>query len=316
MASRNGNPNRKSSKKRTQPKLQRAIVRASARSLDASALAYARLLSDPCNSALVHPCYSGSEGGYLIRAESFFTIGAGPAETSGYLSFVPGLAGNDVAMLSAVAASSGAGVAAGNYGTLAPGYNFLRDTASTSRCVAACLKVSYPGSESSRSGRVHFGQTSGGSVIQGTIYSADQVAQLLPHYSRTPAQEIELVWKPNDADQLFRNPPALTTEESKSGRAALTVAWAGLPAAVGLTFRLTAVYEWQPAAADGLSVPNLSRSPSENTLDNVVNYLTRQGFTFIRGMATHSANALISNIANQFGMMPAGISTRARITMG
>ncbi|APG76273.1 hypothetical protein 3 [Changjiang tombus-like virus 7] len=310
MTARNPGGNNRGPRKRAGPKPKRANARIGARALDASAAAYARLLADPCGAPLVHPTYSGSEGGYLIRAESFVTPGVGATENAGYFSWVPGLIGNAAGIQVGAAAGAGTSVAANNFGQNAPGFNFLRDTASGARCVAACLKVSYPGTEAGRAGRVHFGQTSGGSIIQGVGYTADNVAVLLPHYTRTPAQEFELVWKPNDADQLFRDPSALTSEESKSARAALTVAWAGLPVATGLTFRLTAVYEWQPASADGLSVPNMSRSPSENTLDNVINFLTRQGFTFVRGMAMAGTSGLISGISNHFGIMSAGVNTR------
>lgn len=297
---------KKPSKKGSAP---RAKTRVPRQLLDRAGAEYARLLADPCNAALVHPTYSGSEGGYLIRTESFSTVGNATGHTAGYLQWCPGLVGSDVCVLSNGAVTAGTSVAANNSGSISPGYTFLRANASVARCVAACIRISYPGTESGRSGRVHYGQGSGGALISGTSYTADGVAQAMPHYSRTPAQEIELVWKPNDADQLFREPGALTTEEAKSRHAALTVAWAGLPADVGLTFRFTAVYEWQPEVAIGMSVPNLSKSSSSNTLDHVVNYLVSRGFSFVRHAGLAVGQGMVGAIANTFGIMPArGVS--------
>jgi hypothetical protein len=43
--------------------------------LDKMALDYARLLLDPCNAPLSFPVYGGADGSYLVRCESFVSIG-------------------------------------------------------------------------------------------------------------------------------------------------------------------------------------------------------------------------------------------------
>lgn len=287
--------------------------------LDSSALAYAKLIADPCNAPLAHPTYSGSEGGYLVRCESFGSLNTGATSTSGAVSWAPGAMGTSSVELCAFEAA-GSDVTAGMVPLSAfrsPGRLFLRGNASVYRCVAACMRVSFAGSEAARSGRVHFGQASGAFAKNGTSYTADALAAGLTHYSRTPADEIEIMWKPNDADQLVRDPNLDTAPQDFERRAAIVVAWAGLPAGVGLTIRMTAVYEWQPLSGEGLSNPNLSKSPSRNSLDEVINYLIARGFRFVKSAAMHLASpagaAMLQNVTAAFGNMAAVPHSR-RIT--
>lgn len=287
------------------------------RTLDSGALSYARLIADPCGAPLAHPVYSGTEGGYLVRAEAILNVGAVAGHKNGRFLFTPGAIGSAEAILAFSGPDDTSAGASVSFGADAPGYGFIRGQASTARPVAACLKVSFIGSELNRSGRVHFGQVSS-AVDAGSTYSIGEFHALSPHYSRTPAQEIELVWKPNDADQLFSDPISTMTFEERARKAALLVSWAGLPDGVGLTFRLTTIYEWQPRVNRGLSNPNLSKSPSANTLDDVINFLIANGFQFVRSAAMNSAmsgsitQGIINTVSNYFGGMPA--QTRSRTT--
>ncbi|APG76263.1 hypothetical protein 2 [Changjiang tombus-like virus 6] len=289
--------------------------------LDAQGLAYARLLADPCNAPLVHPVYSGTEGGYLIRADSFLTVGANALEQAGVFQWVPG--GIDALqdnILLGAAANATTAINPGVSGAASPAWDFLTNTASQVRCVAACLRIMYPGSESSRSGRIAFGQASGALLKSGVTVTANNLANTMAHYCRTPADEIEVVWKPNDADQLFRNPALNGALQDLDRRAALVCSFAGLPAATGVVFRMTAVYEWQPRVNEGIAVPNLSKSMSSNTLDDVVNYLIQRGYGFINGAAASAGHGLsaglISGISGVFGVMPSVTTSRSRRVMG
>lgn len=285
--------------------------------LDAAGLAYAKLLADPCNAPLVHPTYAGTEGGYLLRADTFFTIAGGAGATSGFLMFSPGLlTDTNVGVLYADGPNPSAlqTVVAPTAISL-PGAPFLNANASAARCVAACMKISFPGAESVRSGRIHYGQVSSGLITLGGNFAPDAVAQALPFYERTPADIIELVWKPNDADQLFSKPnTSVATDSAKNNKSAsLLVAVAGLPAATGLTFHFTAVYEWQPAYATNLSVPNLSKSPSQNTLDEVINYLLSRGYGFVKSYAMSAGRGAMQGIMSEvYGLM--GSNSRRRAT--
>lgn len=301
----------KQNNKKKPVKKQNKVQQRGLTGLDSMGAAYARLLADPCNAPLVHPTYSGVEGGYLMRADSFLTMGDNAGATSGYLQWTPsvlepGLSG----ILSAATTGGAVGAIPASVGDKTPAWTYLLANCSEVRTVAACLRVTYPGAESGRAGRIHYGQTSGGMVQSTTSYSADGVATLLPHFERTPATSVELIWKPNDADQMFSYPNV--ADNGKNNKcASLSVAWAGLPAAVGLTFHMTVVYEWQPKPAMGISNPNMSRSSSANTLDHVVNYLQNQGFSFVRSLAMAAGSSMATGaMAATYGLMGANPSRR------
>lgn len=275
--------------------------------LDANGRAYAALLSDPCNAPLVHPTYSGTEGGYLLRADQFYSTGFGATDTAGLQVFTPGLVDSGGSGVIGFGASSGSTAVAPNFlgASLLPAYTFLVNSASAVRCVAACMKVTFPGAESARAGRIHYGQTSSGIVTTAAI-AADNVAQALPNFSRVPADTIELIWKPNDADQLFMRPgSSMLDDNAKNNKSAsLVFSWAGIPVSTGMTIHLTAVYEWQPKASQGISVPNLSKSPSQNTLDEVVNFLIAKGETFVRSTAHMAGRAAMAGVLSAaYGLM-------------
>lgn len=282
--------------------------------LDPQSLAYARLLADPCSAPLTHPTYAGGEGGYLIRTDAWQTFGFSAGSTSGYFHWTPGYMGTDShELFVAEAAAPNTPIVPTPFAGV-PGKGFIPAQASQFRCVAACVRVTYPGAEADRSGRVHLGLTNGGLIISGGAVSPDQIATALGNYSRTPAAEIELRWKPSDADQLFVTPTTTTKPEDRQRRTACTVAWAGLPAATGLVFHMTAVYEWQPVAGTGLAVPSTSRSTTRNTLDQVINFIERAGQGYISGMHATVNDRLGQYLSGAFGLMGstiAGRNTRA-----
>lgn len=282
------------------------------RSLDPAGMAYARLLSDPCNAPLVHPTYTGSEGGYLLRSDSFVTIGNGATDTSGVFLFTPSILNNGglgVSHCVSVGGSAG-GTITSSGAVNSPGYSFLTGNADNVRCIAACLKITYPGSESGRSGRVHYGHLASAVAAAGGVVTPDSIAQLLPAYERTPASAVEVTWKPNTADQIFAQPSIGTDGFGNTRSATLACAWAGLPAAVGLTFHLTAVYEWQPKLNRGLSVPDLSKSDSNNDIDQVVNYLINRGYKFMHSAAMGLTANAVTGLATQFGLIGSGRTLR------
>lgn len=286
--------------------------------LDAQAAAYARLLADPCNAPIVHPIYPGGDAGYLFRAESFGTFGQGAGITSGVVHWTPGYVNaSDTQLLTMAAATSGTGVtlAVAAPNTLTPGKAFLTANARGCRCVAACLKVTYSGAESNRSGRVHYGLTTAGLADLGQGVTADEVAQTLQHFTRTPAESFEIIWKPSVGDTEFNDPSEAASAVIRDRKSAITVAFAGLPANVGLTFHFTAVYEWTPAAGQGIGHNALGKARSRNSLDDVIDVLVQGGFTFVRhagGMAgAVLGNAITSGISRTFGIIPARQMTRS-----
>lgn len=279
------------------------------RPLDAVATAYANLLADPCGSPVVHPVYPGGDAGFLFRAETFVTIGGGAGETAGILHWTPGYVNATNTEYLSSASTTSAGAPAIAAATSTPGKTFLANNTRGARCVAACAKVTFAGAESSRSGRVHYGLTSAGMIDAGATVSVDQVSQVLQHYSRTPADTFEVVWKPNIGDTEFNDPTEAAGALIRDRKSAITIAFAGLPAATGLTFHLVAIYEWTPSTGIGIGSNALGKAISQNTLDDVLDYLVSRGFKFVRQAGMAAAGGAMSGILNAvsqtFGNMPA-----------
>lgn len=285
-----------------------------AKGLDQLGASYARLLVDPCGAPLVHPVYPGGDAGFLFRADSVLTLGAGTGETSGVFHWTPGYVNtNNTELVAAAGTSSAAALTAGT-NTNAPGKSFLTAQAFGARCVAACVKVSFPGAESSRSGRVHYGHTTAGTIDNGDSITVDGVAPLLQHYTRTPPEILEVYWRPGIADTEFNDPNAAASAALRDRKSAMTVAWAGLPAAIGMTFHLTAIYEWTPKPTTGVSTNTSGKNPSANTMDEVIDYIQRMGFNWVRNAAGAAGHGMVggavSAISNYFGLMPAAPMNR------
>lgn len=200
-----------------------------------------------------------------------------------------------------------------NGSTYAPGRVFLNANAKGARCIAACLKITYPGSESTRSGRVHYGLTSAGLIDLNGSAAPDLIAQSLQHYGRTPADTIEVFWKPNVGDTEFNDPSEAASAVIRDRKSAITVAWAGLPAGVGLTFHMTAVYEWTPGTGYGVGHNAMGKARSVNSLDDVLDTLIGGGFNFVRNFGetftpyagrAAGAAAAMAFTSRAFGLMP------------
>lgn len=277
------------------------------RGLDVYASRYARLLMDPCNGPLEHPVYAGSEAGFLFRAQSVFTVGTGATDTAGYLHWTPGYVNsNNSEILTAAGAAANTTLVAGASGTAGPGKAFLNGNAFGVRCVAACLRIVYPGTEANRSGRIHFGHTQASLVDTGDSVTPDALAVACQSYTRTPPEAMEILWRPGNADQEFNDPSAASSATLRDRKQALTVSWAGLPVAVGLTFYFTAVFEWTPRPGVGVSSNPTGKNPSSNTLDEVIDSIQATGFKWVTGAAQSMGYGLgVGLMTRTFGLMPA-----------
>lgn len=288
---RNKRPVKKAAKKRA-PRIVRNV------GLDAAGLAYAKLLADPCHAPLVHPVFGGANGGLLMRSRSVLAVNTTAGATAGYLHWTPGAIGTtDSELLVAEYANSGtSGTAAGIAN--APGKAFLVANSTSYRPVAACMQVYYLGSETSRAGFVMLDNTLGGFIDLGGAYSTDLLSRGLSQLSRTPGNVLELIWKPTMGDETWLDPQSATSAADKDRRGALTLSWGGLPAAVGLTVVLTAIYEWEPSPVAGLASSTESRSTSRNDVREVMDWLQARGVSFIRGIGENlMTGALAGGVA-------------------
>lgn len=294
------------------------------RSLDAYARQYARLLTDPCGAPLVHPVYPGGESGFLIRVDSVASYGGAVTESCGLIHWTPSYVNVTQTELVGAASSGPASSLVLNVNSTAPGRAFLVANASAARCVAACMKVSYPGAESTRSGRIHYGHLQAGTIDVGdTNVSVDSIAPLLQHYSRTPADVVEIIWRPGNADMEFNDPNAASSPTLRDRKTSLTFAWAGIPVSTGFTVHYTAVYEWMPKNGQGVSTNTNGKNSSGNTIDQVCDAIQATGFNWVRNAASNVGSGLgtgftagvIGTVSRYFGAMPAMSRNMPRIRM-
>lgn len=311
----------KAKKVKPQPKpvVRRVRKRAMGHRLDPVASSYAHLLNDPCNAPLCHPVYAGGEGGYLARYEKDYIVNQyGIANTAGAICFTPALLcnhpvntvvfANSTAHSAVYLASSSSSPAttpvvdntacewySDNGGQ--PGYDQLITMAGGVRCVAACMQITFPGTELNRSGIVSLAQLpdaaavlrSGSDAGPAATFTVGELRSVSPMVSRTPETTLEVKWKPSFSDQRFKT-PNVTSHTDIAQHSCLTATWSGIPASTGMRIRVVAVYEWVPKASNGLMNSNESRARTPCTLDQVLNYLDQAG-NWVYGSMKYTAAA-------------------------
>lgn len=258
------------------------IPRSLSTGLDEQALCWARLLADPCQAPLCHPCYNGADGGILTRFENSYDIGTGATDTAGLFNYVPGAiassSGNANGIFTYVAPSSaGSPVVASVVNTVQPGFGFLNTNASSVRCVAACLQVFYLGAEANRSGIINYGNTTGNTFSVGDVVNVNNASNIFPKFERTPLNLIEIKWRPNNYDQTWQDTTQATNANETGKRAGIGFSFSGLQAAAGYRVRMVAVYEYVPANNVGITLANTSRNTSKHSLERVIDYLDAGG---------------------------------------
>lgn len=283
--------------------------------LDAGARAYAALLADPCNAPLAHPTYAGSEGAYVVRFETLNNYGiAVPTTTSGVLHWVPGAINpssgyNQTCLYSESTSPGVATTMAAEATAFTPGATFLTTNASAYRCVAACMTVTWAGSELNRQGFVAVGNTQGSTITVGSSVAPGTVFALCSHSERMPERSLEIKWRPGSFDQTFSSisTPPTASEISRAG--ALSLFYDGTNAAGGgFIVKRTAVYEYIPSLALGVAAVPTSRNTSNNTLDQVINFLDSAGDWMT------SAYRVGSRISNMAAYAAPGVRAVARAT--
>jgi len=273
----------------TMAALQRQVSRLSVRpkqrsaprkgGLDAAAVRYYRMLSDPCFAPVAHPVYAGGDGGLLARFESEFTLANGPADTCSIVGFVPGFLASAVFQNAVTLPSDMTSSLMIANGTLSPGYAFLQSAASAVRCVSACMQIAWPGSELNRQGQVTMGQCSGALLSQAiTVPTSVSAIRPLCHLrTRMPADMCEVKWRPTIGDAEWKDPSSLGTTTDANHKGGLIATVSNLPAGTGVRVRFIATYEWQPKVNQGMASAFDATDHSSNTLDDVINALDRNG---------------------------------------
>jgi len=283
------------------PQKQKVKVPRSIRTgLDAQGLAWAHLLNDPCGAALVHPCYAGADGGILMRFENQFEIGTGATDTAGLFAYTPnGIGTNGAAIISGVAANAATNLTLA-FGAAAaqPGYSFLQTNSSNVKAVASCIQIVYLGTELNRSGVINYGNITGGTFFTGDTPNTSNASNVFEHFCRIPNGTIEIKWRPTAYDQSGTDVGQATVASNQIRNGAMGFSFSGLVASAGLRVRMVTVYEYTPNNQVGIAQASRSRSTSQSTLDNVINYLDSTGDWMVRlGDAMGGAMRGVARIA-------------------
>jgi hypothetical protein len=273
--------------------------------LDEQARCWARLLNDPCNAPLCHPVYSGSNGGILLRCCNYSSLTASSSQTALNFTWAPGLGG----AIAVFAATDVTAVALPSLGTgFIPGTNYLVNNAGSFRAVAACLKVTWGGTELNRQGYLRFGNVNFSDVgIPGTTTTTvANISTLLEASCRVPEDGLEVKWRPTDFDQQTCNPNNSDSSQDYGRRGSICLNASALPPSSTLILETTAVYEYQPVTSLGVTAATASTTRSHNTLDHVIEALDNTGTWMykIGHVASQVANIAVG--AYSAYMNPAG----------
>lgn len=213
--------------------------------LDGAAVDHVKLMADPCLGKLVYPAFPTAQNGAIMRFRTVIPLGAQAGETSGVFHWTPGQ-NEYYANGAATSATTLTPSAFSVFPLLQTGGTNV--TGTTFRCIAACVKVLFNGSENNRGGIIYAGNTQSASygAHAGGTTQMGVVAQMLPFTTRIPSSSMEILWVPNEADLSYTIDDAAAGGGVNQGATlggSITLAVTGMPAAVGLTLEITGVYE-------------------------------------------------------------------------
>lgn len=271
---------------------------------DRAALEWAMLLRDPCNAKLTYPCYPGGTGGtVLIRLEADSIIANGATETAAFGAFIPGI-GASLANATPQTSDTAPGSLLQANANIQPGATFISANANALKCVAACVQLSYPGSELNRAGIVGIGVVPATTTVNalatasggGNINSSAQAARIAcQHVERMPAGVVECKWFPGEADASEISMLNYPTSYGSlfNGRNAILWTASGFPVSTGVRVRCVAVYEvsLQSTTASG-QVQAVAPPVSSNTPAQILRAMAHKDPQWYIESATKAGRAI------------------------
>lgn len=258
--------------------------------LDQTANKWLRLLSDPCGADLTSPCYGGSGTGYFARQVQVFEP---PANAVDFLfEFTPT---NDNQSMMRWGYSSTPGGSLGTAGVW-PLYGLVSSTAvGRRRCIAACVKVQYLGTELERSGLVSSIVIPGAELVPAETIegTASDWSSTMNHTCRI-GEPYEYRWAPGEADQEFvRNSYLDTKQHGYALGNSLQVLLRRIPAAK-VELHLTTCWEWMPNQEGGGNpwAPGPARAPPPVPFQTVMSTMGDLAKWTARNLSGAGANLL------------------------
>lgn len=230
------------------------------RGLDLAGLKWARLLSDPCGAEMVSPCYVGSGTGQFMRVRNNISPITANTNTSFQFTYVPG---KNLFFYGETVGNSGGVI--GAYTSVGNSLSLISDSY---RCVAACLRVIYTGTESNRQGLIGLASLPNPLWGPGDLISSPSSLPSCVKVSRTGEVVHEVKWVPQLEDQDFTNASA-TYESGRSGALMAIGLNANPTGTYSITMELTAVYEYFPKYNGGI-VTGIVPPKSSSTFNDVM----------------------------------------------
>lgn len=256
--------NRKTGRSKKGPKRPAARQKRSApklgSALDAAGLAHARMLADPCNALMAPPCYSGMGTGEYRRFRKIINV---PLAVEGSYSFVPGA--NFFLVATHIAGNAGSDYTFNGY-QLFPTDQLGSRT--ESRCIAACVKVRYTGTESERKGVIGLRTSPFSYNYPSEVSNNDTQLTGCPLLNRVGEVQHEVKFVPGTGDELFTgNWGGVVNPLNTHGSFGFT--FSDVPT-LTMQIEVTAIIELE--ARDSMVVNSVAPT-SRNTVNNVLSAL-------------------------------------------
>jgi len=229
-----------------------------ANGLDASAAAYARMIVDPCNAPMLPPTYSGMGTGQYRRFRTILAIPATSVE--GTYMFTPGA--NTYFLASHVAGNVGLPY---NFNSLGLFASPELDGANESRCLAACVKIRYIGTEGDRKGTIGLRTSPFGYIFNGQNSDNPTMLRETQVINRTGEVLHEVKFVPGAGDELF-TPNAGTVVNTIRTLGSFGFTYGGIQPG-SLQVEVTGILEVETGSQLVSSViPPMSRNTTNNVL--------------------------------------------------
>lgn len=231
--------------------------------LDDSAQKAMAMLADPCNAALEPGCYRGDQG-YKSRFVQNGSILFSAGIVAGAVAYIPG-----ANLLYTIDWTSALAPTAwvNNSVSYAPGQPFIATNATALRSLGACVSCTPLSANLSTSGVVYSGIVTVQSLGIAATWTPQQLAQLVPNFGKVSIDTpMECKFVPSSSDEEYNRQGTLTDNTDSS---AILFVFIGLPAATGLSMRITQCCEWKPVANIGIASNSVLGNPSKNTIEHV-----------------------------------------------
>lgn len=234
---------------------------------------YARLLSDPCNGPLSAGIFGDGSGGIISRFETDGILGDVAGTAASALVFVPSAAS---AWTSGKPSDGDLPTWNGVNSSLVPGKDFLSSNASQFRCLAACIRIYWPGTELNRQGIVSNLQTTA-DIVNNANATVGAIRATSTYVQRMPEDFTELKWMPSEFELELRAPFLTPSAQEFSRVSGLVTTISGVPAATPIRWRMVAVYEWVPKVQSGIASSNIAATVPAGSFERVAQALTSVG---------------------------------------